>query len=85
MTQRIEPPENGVEERGAPLRRISIPVIVSMALSLTFIVLALYIAFLAFRMPGSKGNDLLYYAALVGAYGIWRMFKSLKRAPEKEL
>lgn len=48
-------------------------------LSLTFLVLAASIGWYASGMSGNNGRDLLWYSALLGAYGIWRAIRSVIR------
>ncbi|HHE07472.1 MAG TPA: hypothetical protein ENL01_00870 [Chlorobaculum parvum] len=48
-------------------------------LSVTFLGLAAYIAWYASEMTGKDGRDLLWYSALLGAYGIWRAIRSVIR------
>jgi len=53
-------------------------------LSVTFLVLALYIGFYAPTVSGKNGQDLLWFSMLLGAYGIWRMIRSVIRYRRRE-
>jgi len=48
----------------------------NMMLSILFIGLALYI-FLSADSTGKAGSDLRLYAALTGAYGVWRLVRTI--------
>lgn len=45
-------------------------------LSMLFIGIALYI-FLSAEAAGKDGGDLRLYAALTGAYGLWRLIRTI--------
>ena len=60
--------------------RPSIAGAVSAVLSVTFLVLAAYIAWSSTVVTGSDRQELRYFAILVGAYGIWRMIRTVIRA-----
>jgi membrane protein DedA with SNARE-associated domain len=54
----------------------SIAEALSAVLSVTFLVLAVYIAiFSASVRTPKEATDLRYFAAIVGSYGIWRMVR----------
>ncbi|MBM3423013.1 MAG: hypothetical protein FJY09_07185 [Chlorobi bacterium] len=48
----------------------------NLLLSMLFIGLALYI-FLFAEAAGKVGSDLRLYAALTGAYGVWRLVRTI--------
>jgi len=64
------------KESARPGRRFSLAVVLDAALSLTFLVLAAYIAIYASNVEGPDSRNLLYFAALMGSYGIWRTIRS---------
>jgi hypothetical protein len=53
-------------------------------LSVTFLVLAAYIAWSSSLVPGRDGQELRWFAALVGAYGIWRGVRTVLKARSGE-
>jgi hypothetical protein len=66
-------------------RRFSLAVVLDAALSLTFLVLAAYIAIYASNVEGPDSRNLVYFAALMGSYGIWRTLRSyLKNRGQNE-
>jgi hypothetical protein len=48
------------------------PIITGMLLSAAFIGIALYILLFRESFPPASRHDLTLYAALTGAYGVWR-------------
>jgi ABC-type polysaccharide/polyol phosphate export permease len=67
--------ENETKQQSRP----SIAGAVSAVLSVTFLVLAAYIAWSSTVVTGSDSRELRYFAILVGAYGIWRMIRTVIR------
>jgi hypothetical protein len=66
-------------------RRFSLSGLLNAALSVTFIVLAAYIAIYASKPGVPDSRNLLYFSALMGAYGIWRMIRTvLKNRAQNE-
>jgi hypothetical protein len=59
--------------------RVTLMMALDALLSVTFLVLAAYIGFYAPTVSGKNGRDLLYFSALLGAYGIWRGIRSVIR------
>jgi len=53
-------------------------------LSVTFLVLAAYIAWYASGMTGTDGRDLMLFSLLLGAYGIWRAIRSIIRYRQRQ-
>ncbi|MEE9904266.1 MAG: hypothetical protein K4305_02375 [Chlorobium sp.] len=49
---------------------------INLLLSMLFTGLALYI-FLSAEAAGKAGSDLRLYAALTGAYGLWRLVRTI--------
>jgi len=72
------PPHPELESPEKKHRSLVIPTLDAL-LSLTFLVLAAYIAWYASTMSGKDGRDLLWYSALLGAYGVWRAIRSVIR------
>ncbi len=65
--------------------RLSFAGILDASLSVTFLVLAAYIAIYATRPGVPDSRNLLYFAALMGAYGIWRTIRTgLKNRGQKD-
>ncbi|NTU57682.1 MAG: hypothetical protein HGB00_01980 [Chlorobiaceae bacterium] len=65
------------DDRHQPGGRISFARILDASLSVTFLVLAAYIAFYASKPGVPDSRNLLYFSALMGAYGIWRMIRTV--------
>ena len=57
--------------------RFSVARVLDAALSLTFLVLATYIAVYSSKIAEPDSTNLRYFAALMGAYGIWRMIRTV--------
>lgn len=53
-------------------------------LSLTFLVLAAYIGWASTLVATAERNDLRWFSALVGAYGVWRLVRTAIRARSNE-
>lgn len=53
-------------------------------LSLLFIGIALYVFFFADAPSGAARQDILLYSALTGAYGIWRLVRSVLAGKKAE-
>ncbi|NTW52642.1 MAG: hypothetical protein HGB22_08645 [Chlorobiaceae bacterium] len=72
--------ENEVSDRNnekkSDRRRFSFAFILDASLSVTFLVLAAYIAIYASRPGVADSRNLLYFSALMGAYGIWRTIRT---------
>lgn len=66
------------ENRSPFFSKFSIRSAVNILTSLTFLILAAYIAFYLPPRGGSSGMDSGLFAALVGAYGIWRLFRPVR-------
>lgn len=64
--------------------RLSVTGIVSTLLSLTFLVLAAYIWWSSTLLPGPDRTELRWFAALVGAYGIWRSVRTILKNRTEE-
>lgn len=77
---RRHPEPESSEKNRSPLL---IPVLDAL-LSLTFLVLAAYIAWYASTMSGKDSRDLLWYSALLGAYGAWRAIRSVIRHSQNQ-
>lgn len=83
-------PKSRNQEQGKsglkPTRKFSIAEMLSAVLSVTFLVLAVYIAIFSMsarvRDP-QQSTDLLCFAAVVGSYGIWRMVRTLLKNREE--
>lgn len=56
----------------------------NLLLSLLFIGIALYVFFFADPPSPSARHDLRLYAALTGAYGIWRLIRALLAGKKAE-
>ncbi len=54
-------------------------------LSLTFLALAASIGWYASGMSSHNRGELLWYSALLGAYGIWRAIRSITRQRRSEV
>ncbi len=52
-----------------------IPFITGILLSVTFTGIALYVLLFRENFPAASKQDLMLYASLTGAYGIWRAFR----------
>ncbi|HWR01577.1 MAG TPA: hypothetical protein VN371_06900 [Chlorobaculum sp.] len=63
-------------EKARSGRRLSITVILDASLSVTFLVLAAYIGIYASGPGVPDSRNLLYFATLMGAYGIWRTIRT---------
>lgn len=64
--------------------RLSIQGALNATLSLTFLVLAAYIGWYSTTVSGPDSTELRYFAALVGAYGIWRTARSVIRSRNQD-
>jgi hypothetical protein len=64
--------------------RPSIAGSINVLLSVTFLVLAAYIAWSSSLIAGRDGQELRWFAALVGAYGIWRAVRTVIRTRRDE-
>jgi hypothetical protein len=64
--------------------RVTLMMALDALLSVTFLVLALYIGLYAPTVSGKNGHDLLYFSILLGAYGIWRGIRSGIRHRRRE-
>lgn len=53
---------------------------VNAVLSMTFLVLAAYIGWSSTVVTGADASQLRWFALLVGAYGVWRMVRTVVRA-----
>lgn len=60
--------------------RSSVVGVLNALLSVTFLVLSAYIGWYSTLLAGRDSMELRYFAILVGAYGIWRMVRSVIRA-----
>lgn len=54
--------------------------VVNTLLSVTFLVLAAYIGWASTVVTGADGRELRWFALLVGAYGVWRMIRTVIRS-----
>jgi hypothetical protein len=59
--------------------RVTLMMALDALLSVTFLVLALYIGLYAPTVSGKNGRDLFWFSILLGAYGIWRGIRSVIR------
>lgn len=59
----------------------------NLLLSLLFIAIAIYVLFFSRAASPEARRDLVLYAALTGAYGIWRLIRILLalKKPEKNV
>lgn len=71
-------PNEPVDNRRTP--RLTVAGVVSALLSLTFLVLAAYIWWSSTIVTGRDSTELRWFAALVGAYGIWRTVRTVIRS-----
>ena len=65
----------GMQKKG----RVTLMMALDGLLSVTFLVLALYIGLYAPTVSGKNGRDLFWFSILLGAYGIWRGIRSVIR------
>ncbi len=72
--------EHAPEKRSRP----SIAGMINGLLSVTFLVLAAYIAWSSSLVAGREGQELRWFAALVGAYGVWRALRTVIKARRGE-
>lgn len=80
MRQKDNLPETGAG-RQEPKHWFSLAGALNAALSVIFLVLAAYIMVLASSAPAvAERQELRYFALLVGAYGVWRMIRTIRRA-----
>ncbi|MCE1273377.1 MAG: RTA1 domain-containing protein [Chlorobiaceae bacterium] len=64
--------------------RLSVAGVISALLSLTFLVLAAYIWWSSTLLSGPDRTELRWFAALVGAYGIWRSVRTMLKNRTEE-
>lgn len=64
--------------------RLTATGVLNALLSLTFLVLAAYIAWSSTLVSAPERNELRWFAALVGAYGVWRLLRTAIRANREE-
>jgi hypothetical protein len=71
-------PNKPTEAKGGV--RLSPANVLNALLSVTFLVLAAYIAWSSTLVATAERNDLRWFSALVGAYGVWRLVRTAIRA-----